>query len=111
MAASSFGEMLTGFESFSTGEESVSAENRLNEVITKLPKLYKKEDRWEISEKLEDDKIYWTNFDGTDSDAEIIEKLTGLSFLGDSLEQSSNEVECCISGKPTNRKIYLAKTY
>jgi prolyl-tRNA synthetase len=87
------------------------AENRLEEVIIKLPKLYKDEDGWKISEKLEDDKIYWTNFDGTDSDAEVIEKLTGLSFLGDSLEQLSDEVECCISGKPTNRKIYLAKTY
>ena len=34
----------------------------------------------ETFEKLENDKVYWTAFGGTDSDAEVIERLQGLHF-------------------------------
>ena len=88
-----------------------NANNRLNEAILKLPELISQDGVWKLSKPLEEDKIYWTSFDGNDSDAETIEKLTGLSFLGDSLDKLPEEVECCISKKKTNRKVYLAKTY
>ena len=84
--------------------------NKLNSSIKKLPKLIN-EDGWKLSEKIENDMVYWTAFEGTDSDAEIIERLTGLTFLGESLDDLDSEMECCITGKNTNCKVFLAKTY
>ena len=60
---------------------------------------------------VEDGKIYEMAFDGTDSHAETIERTTGLSFLGDATEPYSEERPCFMSGKPTTRRILLAKTY
>ena len=60
---------------------------------------------------IEDGKIYEMAFDGTDSHAETIERTTGLSFLGDATEPYSEERPCFMSGKPTTRRVLLAKTY
>jgi len=60
---------------------------------------------------VEDGKIYEMAFDGTDSHAETIERTTGLSFLGDATEPYAEERNCFMSGKPTNRRVLLAKTY
>ena len=62
-------------------------------------------------ENVQDGKIYELAFDGTDAHAETIERTTGLSFLGDATEPYENERPCFMSGKPTTRKIILAKTY
>ena len=60
---------------------------------------------------VEDGKIYEMAFDGTDSHAETIERNTGLSFLGDATEPYEDERPCFMSGKPTTRRVLLAKTY
>ena len=60
---------------------------------------------------VEDGKIYEMAFDGTDSHAETIERTTGLSFLGDATEAYEEERPCFMSGKPTTRRVLLAKTY
>lgn len=60
---------------------------------------------------IDDGKIYELAFDGTDSHAEQIEKTTGLSFLGDATEPYDEELPCFMSGKPTRRRVLLAKTY
>ena len=60
---------------------------------------------------VEDGKIYEMAFDGTDSHAETIERKTGLSFLGDATEPYEGERPCFMSGKPTTRRVLLAKTY
>jgi prolyl-tRNA synthetase len=62
-------------------------------------------------EDVEDGKIYEMAFDGTDSHAETIERTTGLSFLGDATEQYADEKPCFMSGKPTKRRVLLARTY
>ena len=62
-------------------------------------------------ENVLDGKIYELAFDGTDAHAETIERTTGLSFLGDATEPYENERPCFMSGKPTTRKVILAKTY
>ena len=62
-------------------------------------------------ENVQDGKIYELAFDGTDAHAETIERTTGLSFLGDATEPYENERPCFMSGKPTTRKVILAKTY
>ena len=62
-------------------------------------------------EDVEDGKIYEMAFDGTDSHAETIERTTGLSFLGDATDPYPEERPCFMSGKPTTRRVLLAKTY
>ena len=62
-------------------------------------------------DNVEDGKIYELAFDGTDSHAETIERTTGLSFLGDATEPYAEERPCFMSGKPTKRRVLLAKTY
>ena len=42
---------------------------------------------------------------------EIIEKHTGLTFLGDSTNEYNAEKPCHMSGKMTKRRVILAKTY
>lgn len=56
-------------------------------------------------------QVYEFPFEGTDAEAEIIEKSTGLSFLGVSTNHYSNPRSCIISGKSTRNRVYLAKTY
>ena len=84
---------------------------KLKTSIKELPELINEKGTWKLSENLDNDKVYWTAFGGTDSDAEIIERLTGLTFLGESLDEIDTEVQCCISGNNTKCKVYLAKTY
>jgi hypothetical protein len=55
--------------------------------------------------------VYEFAFAGNDAEAEMIEKSTGLSFLGDSTKLYDEETSCIMTGTPTNRRIYLAKTY
>ena len=60
---------------------------------------------------VEDGKIYEMAFDGTDSHAETIERTTGMSFLGDATDGYEEERPCFMSGKPTTRRVLLAKSY
>ena len=62
-------------------------------------------------ESVEDGKIYEMAFDGTDSHAETIERTTGMSFLGDATDPYTTERPCFMSGKPTTRRVLLAKSY
>mgnify|MGYP001288166357 CR=1 FL=1 len=56
-------------------------------------------------------KVETTTFDGNDAHAEVIEKLTGLTFLGDSTDDYSHEKQCHMTSKMTKRRVILAKTY
>ena len=56
-------------------------------------------------------KYYEVAFDGSDADAEILEKSTGLAILGDSLDEYIEDRVCIVSGKTTRRKQHLAKMY
>ena len=49
--------------------------------------------------------------EGNDAEAEMIEKSTGLAFLGNSTTTYSEPKNCVISGKPTHNRVYLARTY
>ena len=46
--------------------------------------LYKDGEDWSLNGEILDGKIYEMAFDGSDAHAEIIERQTGLTFLGDS---------------------------
>ena len=83
----------------------------MQDVMQDLPKFVQEDGKWKIEGEIVDGKIYQMAFDGSDAHAEVIEKLTGLTFLGDATDEFENEVNCHMSGKPTKRKIILAKTY
>ncbi len=51
--------------------------------VRPLPPIKSMEGNFELTEELEDGVVYELAFDGSDSDAEVLEKLTGLTLLGD----------------------------
>ena len=61
--------------------------------------------------EIQDGKIYQIPFEGTDAHAEVIEKATGMTFLGDATDDYDKEVPCHMTGKMTKRRVILAKTY
>ena len=83
----------------------------MQDVIQQLPEFVQNEGKWEMKGEIVDGKIYQMAFDGSDAHAEVIERLTGLTFLGDATEEFDAEINCHMSGKPTKRKVILAKTY
>ncbi len=64
-----------------------------------------------LDQDILDGHIYEVAFDGSDADAEILEKSTGLAILGDSLDEYIEDRVCIVSGKTTRRKQHLAKMY
>ena len=83
----------------------------MQDVIQQLPEFTHKDGKWEMKGDIIDGKIYQMAFDGSDAHAEVVERLTGLTFLGEATDEFDSEVKCHMSGKPTKRKIILAKTY
>ena len=82
-----------------------------NSRIKTLPKFKRDGSTLVFEQDLESGVVYEMAFDGSDAEAEMIEKNTDLSFLGDSTNPFDNEVSCCMTGKKTKRRVFLAKTY
>ncbi len=82
-----------------------------SEIIQPLPAFEEVEGEWKMEKKIEDGRIYEMAFDGTDAHAEIIERLTHLTFLGDDVEPYPTHVPCHMSGVMTTRRVLLARTY
>lgn len=64
-----------------------------------------------LDQEIIDGHIYEVAFDGTDADAEILEKTTGLTILGEAMSGYTDEQICIVSGKTTLRKQHLARMY
>jgi len=80
--------------------------------IKALPKLNKKESgEWAFTEAIKEGFVYEMAFDGSDAQAQVIEDISGLNFLGEAIEEYRTEKECVMTGKGTKKKVYLAKTY
>ena len=83
----------------------------MDNVIQPLPKFVETNGEWSMKGEIEEGRIYEFPFDGTDVHAEVIERTTGLTFLGDATDEYEEEQTCHMSGKPTKRRVLLAKTY
>ena len=83
----------------------------MKNVIQPLPKFSEDNGEWSMHGEIKEGHIYELPFDGSDAHAEVIERTTGLTFLGDSTDDFSEERPCHMSGKPTKRRVLLAKTY
>ena len=97
------------------GEISETLLNRslsnMSELVQKFPGLNQSESGWELKSPIEDGIVYELPFDGNDADAEVLEKTTGLTLLGDSTEPYTTALPCAITGKLTTRKQHLARMY
>ncbi len=60
---------------------------------------------------IEDGRVYELAFDGSDSDAEILEKSTGLTLLGEADTPFDEPVPCAVTGKPTTSRQHIARMY
>ena len=98
--------------------EAVAAELRKrtekanNTCIHVLPPLTRSATgRLSLAEPVEPGRIYEIPFDGSDAEAAMVEELTGHSFLGDAREPFAKARKCVVSGKSTNRRVWLARSY
>ena len=88
-----------------------NAKSHFNGHIKKMPNLKINGSTISLEKDLEEGYVYEMAFDGNDAEAEMIEKETGFSFLGESTSPYSKERGCIVSGKSTNKRVFLAKTY
>ena len=85
--------------------------DHMTDVMVRLPDFENNDGHWTMKGEMIDGKIYEMPFEGTDAHAEIIEKQTGLTFLGDSVDEYESPIPCHMTGKMTKRRVILAKTY
>ena len=87
------------------------ANRNLENLVKPLPPLVGEEGNLEFAEQFEDGIVYEVAFDSNDSDAEILEKLTGMTLLGDCDDAFDEPRNCAITGKLTQRRQYIARMY
>ena len=83
----------------------------MGDVVQPLPAMINEDGAWRLDGEVIDGHIYELAFDGSDAHAEVIERTTGLSFLGDATEPFDSERPCHMTGQPTSRRVLLAKSY
>ena len=89
----------------------VNSQSHFDASVKKLPNFNLEGNELIFDNPIDTSSVYEMPFDGSDAEAEMIEKSTGLSFLGDSTTAYSKSLPCIITGKSTTRRIYLARTY
>ena len=60
---------------------------------------------------IENGIVYQIAFQGNDSDAEFLEKKTGLTLLGECVDEFPEERNCIITGKATKKMQHIARMY
>ena len=88
-----------------------NARNHFDNHIKQMPALEITNSSISFDEDLEEGFVYEMAFNGNDAEAEIIEKETGFSFLGESTTPYTKERKCVVSGKLTKNRVFIAKTY
>ena len=79
--------------------------------IRDLPNFSVDGNKLVFDEQIQSGIVYEMAFDGNDAEAEMIEKSTDRSFLGNSTTSYSKSKSCVMTGRPTQNRVYLAKTY
>ena len=87
------------------------AHNYASDMIRPFPGLRRDQSGWHTTTPLEDGIVYELAFDGNDADAEVLEKATGMTLLGDCVTPYDTPIDCSVTGKPTTRRQHLAKMY
>ena len=87
---------------------------RANSVVSDLVQEFPIENldpKEEHDSIVSDGIVYEIAFDGNDSDAELLEKKTGLTLLGECDESFEEPRKCLVTGKSTTKKQYIARMY
>ena len=92
-------------------ELKIRANENFSNHVRPLPEIIKTDDGYEFESPLEDGIVYSFPFCGNDSDAEILEKLSGLTMLGECVEEYSEIRNCVITGTGTTKMQHLARMY
>ena len=83
------------------------AEKRTAELIHSVPESVSSLSELDV----EDGFVYEIPFEGSDSDAENLEKSTGLTLLGECDDKFDEPRNCIVTGKSTINRQYIAKMY
>jgi len=89
----------------------IRASKMIDAKIMELPNVIEDDGELRLSEKIKTGYIYELAFDGSDSDAEKLEKLTGLTLLGIANKTYSDKRKCSITGKLTNNRAFIGRMY
>ena len=89
----------------------IRASKMIDAKIMELPNVIEDDGELRLSEKIKTGYIYELAFDGSDSDAEKLEKLTGLTLLGIANKNYSDKRKCSITGKLTNNRAFIGRMY
>ena len=95
-------------------EISEKLRNRANSVVSSLIKKFPEENLSNsnsIIDAIEDGIVYEIAFEGSDSDAEFLEKKTGLTLLGVSDQEFTKKRPCIVTGNLTDNRCYIARMY
>ena len=87
------------------------ANNEFSSLVLELPDIISSGSDYQFSSPLSDGTVYSFPFCGNDSDAEALEKLSGLTMLGECVENYPEPRKCIITGIPTTNKHHLARMY
>ena len=87
------------------------ANNVFSSLVLELPDIISSGSDYQFSSPLSDGRVYSFPFCGNDSDAEALEKLSGLTMLGECVENYPEPRKCIITGIPTTNKHHLARMY
>jgi prolyl-tRNA synthetase len=88
--------------------------HRANSIVSRLVQEFpfgSLADQDNADSIVEDGIVYEIAFDGSDSDAELLEKKTGLTLLGECDEPYSEPRECLVTGNQTTKRQYIARMY
>ena len=86
------------------------AESVVSELVKPFPIDQIKSDSLGGNE-IEVGVVYEIAFDGNDSDAEILEKNTGLTLLGECDEEFEDPRPCIVTGNLTRKRNHIGRMY
>ena len=89
----------------------VRARAYFSNLISELPQITNDDGEYRFSSPVNEGIVYSFPFCGTDSDAEILEKLSGLTMLGECVDEYDQPRECVMTGVRTTKKQHLARMY
>ena len=95
-------------------EVSEELRSRANTVFSSLIKKFPEENlssSISIIDTIEDGVVYEIAFEGSDSNAEFLEKKTGLTLLGVSDQEFPKKRPCIVTGNLTVNRCYIARMY
>ncbi len=104
-------ESTTKFLEEISDELRTRSSNMTKDKIEQLPQIIEEDGNLRLSEEIKVGYVYELAFEGSDNDAERLEKLTGLTLLGISDNSFREQRKCSITGKLTNNRAFIGRMY